>query len=104
MPARSIAVNEAGTSQGFSKTLLTVMFGFCFSKMATSASHSLCCTGELAGGAQSTLIVTWPPLLPPLAAGLLEQAAAASPRAAKTVKPASWRRLEALGSLGPCRR
>ena len=58
-----------------------VMSGLAFSKMATSSSHSLCCTGCCAaGGAQSMLIVTLPPARPrslPLAAELLEQAAAA---------------------------
>jgi hypothetical protein len=47
----------------------------------------LCCCGALAGGAQSTLIVTWAPP-EPVPAGLLEHAAAASPRAA-TVIPAA---------------
>jgi hypothetical protein len=68
-----------------------VMVGFCFSKIATSSFHSLCCCGALAGGAQSTLIVTWPPLAELLVAGLLEHAAAPSPRAATTVIPAIWR-------------
>src|ERR1035437_7732759 len=78
--------------------LLMVMVGFCFSKIATSSFHSLCCCGALAGGAQSTLIVTWPPLAELLAAGLLEHAAAPSPRAATTVRPAIWRWLAHLGS------
>jgi hypothetical protein len=64
------------------------MVGFCFSKSATSSFHSLCCSGELAGGAQSTLIVTWPPLAEPGAAELLEHAAAPSTRAATTGIPA----------------
>ena len=61
MPARSRAVNVAGTSHGLVSMLWIVMFGLAFSKIATSSVHSLCCTGELAGGAQSTLMVTWPP-------------------------------------------
>ena len=86
-------MNEAGTSQGFSKMLLMVMFGFCFSNSGDVLEPLLVLDrGELAGGAQSTLIVTFPSLLPPLAEGLLEQAAAASPSAAKTAIPASWRR------------
>ena len=80
--------------------LSIVMFGFCFSKIATSSFHSLCCCGALAGGAQSTLIVTWPPLLlASVAAGLLEHAAALSPRAATTEIPAILRRF-----AGPARR
>src|SRR5207247_586111 len=41
LPALSIAVNDAGTSHGFSKMLLTVMFGFCFSNSATSSSRGV---------------------------------------------------------------
>src|SRR5580658_4396759 len=67
--------------------LSMVMLGFAFSEVATSSFHSLCCSGELAGGAQSTLIVTWP-LAELLAAVVLPHAAAPSPRAATTVIPA----------------
>src|ERR1700750_1294707 len=73
-----------------------VMVGLAFSKMATSSSHSLCCTGCCAaGGAQSMLIVTLPPdpdaALPALE--LLEQAAAARPRPAMaaTATTGRWR-------------
>ena len=60
--------------------LLTVIVGFCFSKIATSSFHSLYCFGELVGGAQLMVMVTSPPP-DELAALPLEQAAAASPRA-----------------------
>src|SRR5882672_5985386 len=77
-----------------------VMLGLAFSKMATSASHSLCCTGCCAaGGAQSMLIVTLPPEPAPalpepelLEAELLEQAAAARTRpATATATTGRWR-------------
>src|SRR5215469_9919873 len=72
--------------------LLTVMFGFAFSKAATSSSHSLCCTGCCAaGGAQLMEIVTWPPgaACPPLDDGLLEQAAAVRTRPAAAMTAAT---------------
>jgi hypothetical protein len=75
-----------------------VMLGCSFSKVATSSFHSLYCCAELAGGAQSTLIVAWP-LAELLAAGLLPHAAAPSPRAATTVIPAIMRWFD-----GPARR
>jgi hypothetical protein len=57
------------------------MLGFCFSKVATSSFHSLYWTGEVLGGAQLMLIVTWPPWPPlPAPAVALEQAATPSPR------------------------
>src|ERR1700733_10902004 len=59
--------------------LLIVMLGLAFSKMPTSSTHSLCCTGCCAaGGAQSMLTVTLPPAaVVPLAVELLEEQAAA---------------------------
>ncbi len=69
------------------------MFGFAFSKIATSSTHSLCCTGfSAAGGAQSMLTVTLPPLAALGALLLLEQAAAPSPRHATAVTAASLRK------------
>jgi hypothetical protein len=69
--------------------LWIVMSGFCFWNVPTSSSHSLCWAGELDGGAQSTLIVTLPPAAE--LAGVLEHAAAASPRAATAATPAICR-------------
>jgi hypothetical protein len=53
------------------------MVGFAFSNAATSWSHILCWMGEVEGGAQSILNVTWPPLAAVVEPedGLLEQAA-----------------------------
>src|SRR5689334_8333391 len=63
--------------------LWMVMFGFSFWKVATSSFHSLYCTGEAGGGAQLTLIVTWPPEALGALLVLLElQPAAASAMAA----------------------
>ena len=78
------------------------MSGFCFSKSATSSFHSLCRAGELAGGAQSTLIVTCPFAAPPVPDALpvpdelpLEHAAAAT----RTAVAASARGAECLRYL-----
>ncbi len=70
--------------------LLMVMVGLAFWNVATSSSHSLCCTGNwAAGGAQSMLTVTLP--LDELGAGVLEHAAAPSPSAATAVTAAIMR-------------
>ena len=67
-----------------------VIVGLAFWNVATSSSHSLCCTGNwAAGGAQSMLMLTLPP--DELGAGLLEQAAAPSPSAATAVTAANFR-------------
>src|ERR1700689_1339671 len=68
------------------------MFGFAFSKVAMSATHSLCCTGLFACvGAQLMLTVTLPPL-EALEEPLLEQAAAARLSPARATTAATWRK------------
>src|SRR5260370_9900826 len=96
------------------------MFGLAFSNRATSATHSLCCTGCCAaGGAQLMEIVTGPlvplPAAVPLGDGLLEQAAAVRTRPAAAAAAATTRWRSALldqsllgflffVALGVCRR
>src|SRR5579872_554235 len=85
--------------------LWTVMFEFCFSKVATSSFHSLYCAGEEDGGAQSTLIETGPVAALPELLGLLlelEHAVVTRPRAATMVIAATSRVLLFRGLRG-CR-
>ena len=60
VPARIWAVNVAGSSHGQVSMLLIVMFGLAFSNVGDVLEPLLVLPGGWSGGAQSTLIVTWP--------------------------------------------